>query len=134
MIARGERPPGGGLSGATDATLWHERAAALSNPAASPFVQCLLPVTQQRRQQVAQDRARTGLYFHRCRHAGRQVDDAVIDLHLRAVERDARGVVELLALRLARFVGRSRCAIVGAVLLAITDDGILRRSEERRVG
>ena len=65
------------------------------------FVQRFLSVTKQRRQKIAQDRPRSCLDFHRCRHAGRQIDDTVIDPHLRMVERNARGVVELLALGLA---------------------------------
>jgi Amidase len=38
---------------------------------ASPFAQGLLPIAQQRRQQITQDHARPGLDFHRHRHAGR---------------------------------------------------------------
>src|SRR5262249_19347187 len=37
---------------------------------ASPLVQGLLPVADERRQEIAQDRARSGLDFHRHRHAG----------------------------------------------------------------
>ena len=95
-------------------------------PGRLSFVQRFLPVAKQRRQKIAQDRPRSCLDFHRCRHAGRQIDDTVIDPHLHTVERNARGVVELLALRLTRLVRRSCFAIVMAVLLTIADDGILR--------
>ena len=37
---------------------------------ASSLAQGLLPVAEQRRQEIAQHRARSGLDFHRHRHAG----------------------------------------------------------------
>jgi hypothetical protein len=69
-----------------------------------PLPQSLLPVSEKRRQQIADDPARAGPDLDRHGHAGPR-DGLTLDLHLRAVERHARRVDELLALRLAgRFV------------------------------
>lgn len=58
-------------------------------------------VPHQRRQQIFDDAPQPGLDLDRHRHTGRQVDQLVLDLHLRAVERDAGGVEQFLPLRLA---------------------------------
>src|SRR5215471_147756 len=81
----------------------------------SPLVHDLLPVAHQRRQQIVEDAARSGLDLDRHRHAGREVDDLLVDQHRGAVERDARAVAQLLALRLARLVRRAGLPL-GAIL------------------
>src|SRR5262249_18391495 len=90
-------------------------------------------VAQQGRQQIIQDPARSGLDLHRYRHPWRQVDHPAVDLHLGAVERNARAVIELLALRLAGVALRARRALVGAVLLPVADNGVLRYAEHPAV-
>src|SRR5262249_37190197 len=99
----------------------------------SAFAQNLLAVAKQRRQNIADDRARAGLDLHRHRHAGGQLDHPVVDLHFGAVERDARAVAKLLALRLAGLVRCPQRTIVGTVLLPVTDDSILRDSVDLAV-
>src|SRR5262245_8084811 len=98
------------------------------SPYASTFAQGFLPIAEKRRQEIAEDTARSRLDFHRHRHAGRQLDHPVVNLHFGAIERYARAVVKLLAPRLAGFALRPQRTIVGAVLLPVADDRILRNS------
>ena len=100
---------------------WTPRAFAAASEF-SPLAQAVVPVSQQGREQVADDTARAGLDLDGHRHAGRQIDQLVVDLHLRAVERDARRIDQLLARRLARgFVVLRRAARL--VLGLFSDDG-----------
>src|SRR5216683_6971260 len=101
----------------------------MTSAGALPLAQDLVPVAQQRRQEVAQDRPRAGLDFDRYRHAGRQIDHLLVDLHLRTVQRNTGAVVQFLALRLAGLVSRPLPAVLGPVSLPVTDDGVLRDAE-----
>lgn len=60
-----------------------------------------MPMTQERRRQIFDDAAPAGLDLDGDRHPQREADGLVLDLHLRAVERDARGIDQFLSLRLA---------------------------------
>jgi len=67
------------------------------------FSQDFLPVAYERGKQVADDATRAGPDLDRNSHAGQNLDGPALDLHLRAVEYDARGVDQLLAVGFARF-------------------------------
>src|SRR5437763_1314865 len=54
--------------------------------------QDLLFVPEKRRKQIAQHRARTGLDLRGDCHAKAEIDKLVLDLHLGAIKRNARGV------------------------------------------
>ena len=71
----------------------------LHRRARSIFLAGLLPVSEHRRQQIADDPPCARLNLDRDRHAGRQVNELVFHLHLCAIKRYARRVVHLLALR-----------------------------------
>ena len=85
-------------------------------------------IPQQRRKQVADDGARASLELDRDSHAGREVDEIVVDLHLGAVKRHPRGVDKLLSPRLA---GRSggRRVVLPAVLRLVAGDGVLGQAD-----
>src|ERR1700689_3270760 len=70
---------------------------------ASSFPQAVVAIPDQWRQQIAEDRARAGLDFDGDGHSGGQVDELVVDLHLRTIERNPRGEIKLLTFRLAGF-------------------------------
>src|SRR5215831_5613060 len=70
-------------------------------PLTLSLAQALLLVSQQWRQQKFDDAPRAGLDLDRDRHSGRQVDEAIVDLHLCLVKRYARRVEKLLTLRFA---------------------------------
>ena len=72
----------------------------------SPVAQAFVAIFEQRREQILDHPPRAGLDLDRHRHAGREVDHAVLDLHLRLVERDARGIDQLLVR-----AARSSCAL-----------------------
>src|SRR5215469_16774400 len=92
----------------------------------SSLTQRLLPVAAQWRQQIAQNDSRSGLDLDRHSHAGYQIDHPAVDLHLCAVKRNSRGVIQLLALRLTALARGSERPLVRASLWAITDHGVLR--------
>lgn len=74
----------------------------------SPYRQRLVPVFEQGREKIFDHAARPGLDFDGHGYAGREIDELVVDLHLRFVERHARGVDEFLAFRLAAVAGGVR--------------------------
>src|SRR5947207_6453043 len=96
---------------------------------ALPLVQDFLSVAEQGRNEIAQDAARASLDLHRYRHARRQIDETIVDLHLRAVERDARALVQLLTLGLAAVVRRPHRSVIRTVQPTVADDRILRDTE-----
>lgn len=51
-----------------------------------PFAQDIMLIPGQRREKVADDSARAGLDLDRHRHAGTELDELVLHLHVRAVE------------------------------------------------
>jgi hypothetical protein len=63
--------------------------------------QALLPIAQQRRPQICDDPARTGLDLDGNGHARRGIDELVFDLQLGLIERNPRRVEKLLSLRFA---------------------------------
>jgi hypothetical protein len=96
----------------------------------SPLPQRLLLILEQRREQIAHHRALAGLDLHRHRHAGREIDHLVLDLHLRAVERDPRGIEQFLAFRLARGVVRAGHLVVRLLQRRfVPRDRVLRDAE-----
>src|SRR3979411_147926 len=88
-----------------------------------PLPQGFLPVFCQRREQVADDSARTCLELDRHGHSGAELDALLVDLHLRAVKRDARGILKLLTFRLAGTRRRARGPVIRRVLLRVAGDG-----------
>jgi hypothetical protein len=52
----------------------------------SSLSQGILLIREHRREQIADDPTRASLYLDRDRHAGGEVDELSVDLHLRAVE------------------------------------------------
>jgi hypothetical protein len=60
-----------------------------------PFAQDVMLVSGERREQIADDAARSGLHLHRDRHARAEIDDAIVGLQLPLVERDPGGVDEI---------------------------------------
>lgn len=56
------------------------------DPLRLPLPQRFLLVLCQRREKIADDRARAGLDLDRHRHAGTELDELVLHLHVRAVE------------------------------------------------
>src|SRR5260221_6541019 len=93
--------------------------------ACSSFTQHLLLISSKRRHQITDDPARARLNLNSDGHAWRQVDELFVYLHLRAVERDPRRVVHLLALGLAAGgLGAGRF-VAGFVLGLIPGDGVL---------
>src|SRR3981081_1473674 len=77
------------------------RAKRRSREARSSLAQGLLFVARERREQIADDAARTGLDLDGDGHPGREIDRLAFDLHPGPVERHARGVGQILALRFA---------------------------------
>ena len=89
------------------------------------FSQDFLLVSHERREQIADDPARPCLDLDRDRHARTEIDEAVLDLHLRAVEGDTRGVAQFLAFRFAAGGLSSSLIICFVVVLRLVDrDGI----------
>ena len=65
---------------------------------------------------------------------GDKVDELVLDLHLRAVERDARGVDQLLALAARCVASRRPCGLSrGLSLRLVARDGVLRDAQHLAV-
>src|SRR3984893_10839735 len=84
-----------------------------------PLPQGFLLISCQRREQIADHSARTRLDLDRHSHSGAELDELLVHLHVRAVERDARGIFQLLTFRLA---GARRCArgpVIRRALLAL---------------
>ena len=82
------------------------------------FAQDFLLVSEQRRKQITDDPTRARLNLDSDGHARGQIDELVLHLHLGAIKRDARRVVELLAVR---FAGTIFCAwrlIIGFIVTA----------------
>jgi hypothetical protein len=100
----------------------------------SPLVHGLVLVLEDRREQVAEHAALPGLDLDRHRHARAEVDEVVVDLHLGAIERDARGIGELLAFGLTAGVVRARHRLVVCCFLQrlVAADGILGDAEHLR--
>lgn len=97
----------------------------------SSLPQALLLVSQQRRQQELDNPPLAGLDLHGHRHAGRQLDHPLVDLHLRAIKRDTRGVEKLLPRRLAGAHPGAR-GFVGIELARrlVADHGILGKAND----
>jgi len=55
-------------------------------------------------EEVGDDMARTGLNLNRHGHAGREVNHAVVNLHLRLIEAHTGGVDKLLPFGLTRLI------------------------------
>lgn len=92
------------------------------------FPERLLPVSCKRREKVADDSARAGLDLDRHRHAGAELDELVLHLHVRAVERDVRRIFQLLAFWLAAALCRARRTVVRSNL-PVARDGVGRDAE-----
>ena len=70
-----------------------------SKPQFLSFPKDLLFVFKHRREQIADDPARACFDLDSDLHAGGQIDEFVLHLHLRAIKRDPRCIVQFLALR-----------------------------------
>src|SRR5262249_18117951 len=97
----------------------------------SSLAQALLPVFEQRREQITDNPALSRLNLDSDGHSGRQVHSLILHLHLRAIERNARRVVQLLSFRLAGgFLAAGSFAAVG---LLVARDGVLGNTEHGTV-
>src|SRR5262245_43753111 len=97
----------------------------------SSLAQALLPVFEQRREQITDNPALSRLNLDSDGHSGRQVHSLVLHLHLRAIERNARRVVQLLSFRLAGgFLAAGSFAAVG---LLVARNGVLGNPQHRAV-
>src|SRR6185312_3154534 len=75
--------------------------------------------------EIAQDAPRTGPDLDRDRHARRQADQAIIDLHLALRQGNAGAVIQLLATGLAAVAGRAPSPVAGTILRTVANDRIL---------
>jgi len=81
-------------------------------------------VPGQRRKQIADDPARASLDLDRHRHAGTKLDELVLYLHVRTVERNSRGIFQLLTSRLTAALRCARRSIIRRALLPVASDGV----------
>src|ERR1700704_550270 len=99
------------------------RAKRRSREARSSLAQALLFVARERREQIADDAARTGLDLDGDGHPGREIDRLAFDLHPGPVERHARGVGQILALRFAAACFGALRLVARLVLRLVMRDG-----------
>src|SRR5690349_7630565 len=78
---------------------------AICRAAKLPLLQTVVPISNERRQQIRQNGARARCDFDGYRHSWRQVDHLIVDHHFRTVERDTSREDQLLSRRLARRIG-----------------------------
>src|SRR5258707_15752691 len=92
------------------------------------FSQDFLPVANERGKQIADDATRVGLDLDRNGHAGQKLDGPALDLHLRAIEYDARGVGQLLAVGFTRGALRPGRRRPGRLFASVARDGVARNA------
>src|SRR5712675_2540500 len=96
----------------------------------SSLAQALLLVARERREQIADDAARTGLDLDGDGHPGREIDRLAFDLHPGPVERHARGVGQILALRFAAACFGALRLVARLVLRLVVRDGVRGDGED----
>src|SRR5438874_2440327 len=100
---------------------------------ASPFSQAFVSVSHQRREEITQKTTRASFYFNGHGHAGSQIDQSIVNLHLRTIKRYARGKTQILSFWFARRVVGTWIFFTGTVNRLIANDGVLRDTQDLAV-